>query len=211
MQTEQIPIPFSSHAELTLRAREALKNNWGNAVLISLVYIIIVMAAGIIPGGGILVGGPLSIGLAVFALNISQGKYAEVGQLFIKSDRLLNALLAYVVYSFVVGIGLVLLIVPGIIVSIGLSQTFYLMAKDEELDPIEALKKSWEITKGYKWDLFVFSLRFIPWAILCVLTCGVGFLWLLPYMQVSFANYHLELTEDDGEDSFDAIDHLIEY
>jgi uncharacterized membrane protein len=44
---------------------------------------------------------------------------------------------------------------------------------------------------GNKWRLFCLELSFIGWGILCLLTCGIGFLWLSPYMfQAEAAMYH---------------------
>jgi uncharacterized membrane protein len=43
---------------------------------------------------------------------------------------------------------------------------------------------------GFKWKYFCLALRFLGWAILCLFTLGIGFLWLIPYMQVSFANFY---------------------
>lgn len=53
----------------------------------------------------------------------------------------------------------------------------------------ECLNESKKVTKGHKWELFVFDLSFIGWDILCTLSLGIGFLWLLPYKaaaEVSF-------------------------
>jgi len=91
-------------------------------------------------------------------------------------------------------IGFVLLIVPGIILSFGLSQTMYIMAEEPEIGPVDALKKSWEMMKGYKMEYFLLMIRFIPWAILCVFTLFIGFLWLGPYVQVTAAKFYDEIS-----------------
>jgi uncharacterized membrane protein len=43
---------------------------------------------------------------------------------------------------------------------------------------------------GYKWKYFCLSLRFIGWGLLCVLTFGIGFIWLMPYMQQSLTQFY---------------------
>jgi len=43
---------------------------------------------------------------------------------------------------------------------------------------------------GYKWKYFCLGLRLLGWALLCVLTLGIGFLWLIPYAQVSVAKFY---------------------
>ena len=211
MTDKSIPIPFPPHRELTLAARESLKNNWGLGALATLVYMGIAVVAGIIPFGSVLVSGPLTIGVITFAFKIARNQHAEVGDMFIKSDQLGNAIGAYVLMSIFIFLGFLALIIPGFIVVFGLSQTFYLMAEDKNLGPMQAIEKSWHLMKGYKWDYFIFCLRFIPWMILSVFTLGIGLFFLLPYMYVSFANYYRELVGEGDDDVFDPIDHLIEY
>ena len=86
-----------------------------------------------------------------------------------------------------------LLIIPGIIAAIAYSQTFYILAEDDTIGSMDALRKSKEMMIGYKWKYFCLGLRFIGWALLCVLTLGIGFLWLSPYIQVSYAKFYEDL------------------
>jgi len=44
--------------------------------------------------------------------------------------------------------------------------------------------------KGHKWELFVLELSFIGWALLCVLTLFIGYLWLVPYMQMTITKFY---------------------
>ena len=54
----------------------------------------------------------------------------------------------------------------------------------------EAVEKSQELMTGKRAKLFVLQLSFIGWAILAAISFGIGFLWLLPYMQFAiFAFY----------------------
>ena len=46
---------------------------------------------------------------------------------------------------------------------------------------------------GHKMDFFCLQLRFIGWALLCVITCGIGFLWLAPYMTAASLNFYRQL------------------
>ena len=64
----------------------------------------------------------------------------------------------------------------------------YILAEFPDVSIPEAMKISMKITKGYKWDLFIMYLSFLGWMILSSLTFGIGFLWLFPYMNLSFAN-----------------------
>jgi uncharacterized membrane protein len=83
-----------------------------------------------------------------------------------------------------------LLILPGIIVSLAISQTYNIMNDNPEMSPIDAMRKSHELMKGHRTDYFLFNLSFIGWALLCILTLGLGFLILGPYISTSNALYY---------------------
>ena len=50
---------------------------------------------------------------------------------------------------------------------------------------------------GNKMKLFLLDLSFIGWAIVCSFTCGIGYLWLYPYMQASRAEFYCSLVDGD--------------
>ena len=77
---------------------------------------------------------------------------------------------------------------PGLVKAFSYSQMNYILADFPDVSIPEAMKISMKITKGYKWDLFIMYLSFLGWMILSILTFGIGFLWLKPYMELSFAN-----------------------
>ena len=80
---------------------------------------------------------------------------------------------------------MILLIVPGIIAALGLSLVAFVIADNPELTTTDALRKTWEITKGHKVEIFVFILSFIGWEILGCLTLGILYIWLAPYMTIA--------------------------
>ena len=46
---------------------------------------------------------------------------------------------------------------------------------------------------GYKLKFFYLGLRFFGLGLLCILTLGIGFFWLIPYMQVTFSKFYDDL------------------
>lgn len=66
----------------------------------------------------------------------------------------LNIVLANLLVTALVGIGLVCLIIPGIIIGCRLAFTAYLVM-DKGLDPIRAAEESWRLTRGQGWRIFL--------------------------------------------------------
>ena len=103
-------------------------------------------------------------------------------------EKWLNLLIANLLVELIVFVGSMLLVIPGIIALVGLSFVSYIVV-DSDTSGTDAIKKSWEMMKGYKWDLFVFSLSFLGWMLLGVLTIGILYIWLLPYVSVACVIY----------------------
>ena len=65
----------------------------------------------------------------------------------------LNALLAIVICSIIMGVGMILLIIPGLYLMGRLFPVFYLIV-DKKINVFKAIKMSWEITRKTGWYLF---------------------------------------------------------
>lgn len=91
---------------------------------------------------------------------------------------------------------LVSALVLFIIKSIEYSHHFLLVAEFPELGIRKALRISILITRGHRWDIFVTGLTFIPLFILGLLTFGIGFLWIGPYMRMTYINVYHALLKD---------------
>ena len=68
-----------------------------------------------------------------------------------------------------------------------------LIILDTDVPILNAIKASMDLIEGRFWDVVIFSLSFIPWFLLGVITFGIGLVWIFPYFGISFANYYLEL------------------
>ncbi len=66
---------------------------------------------------------------------------------------------------------------------------FFVIADDEDCGPLEAISRSKEMMRGNKWKFFCLNWRFFWWGLLCMIL-PIGFLWLVPYMQTSFAKFY---------------------
>ena len=93
-----------------------------------------------------------------------------------------------------------LLTIAGIIIGFLFTLPFYLIfwiyVDDPDVDTREALQRSIALMRGAKWHLCLMELSFFGWMILGALSFGIGFLWILPYMNQTFTNFYLEQKQE---------------
>ena len=175
-------------------AKETLRGRWGFAIGVYFLYAVIIIVVGSPHKIGqllsFLISGPMTIGLSTFSLAFSRRQEANISQLFVGFNNYTRSLFAYFLVVLFTILWSLLLIVPGIIAALSYSQTFYILAEDSSIGAQEAIKKSKTLMNGNKKKLFFLGLRFFGWALLCILTLGIGFLWLVPYIHVTLAKFY---------------------
>lgn len=77
--------------------------------------------------------------------------------------------------------------------SLALSQCYYLILDYPQLSIKDTLKMSFRIMKGQKFRLLLLQLSFLPLILLSLFTFLVGFLWLVPYMKMTYALFFLDI------------------
>ncbi|MEA3500997.1 MAG: DUF975 family protein [Candidatus Marinimicrobia bacterium] len=180
--------------ELMAKARRSLTGKWGLAVGTFLVFWLIMAAATSNGIATLLIGGPMAIGLAIFSLTMARNQDAKLKQIFEGFQKDFGtALVAYLLKGVFVFLWSLLLIFPGIIVAISYSQVFYILSENDSIGGMDALRKSQEMMKGFKWKYFCLRLRFIGWWLLSIWSLGIGFLWLTPYRTISCANFYEDI------------------
>ncbi|TQO38675.1 hypothetical protein GQ41_3335 [Arenibacter algicola] len=115
----------------------------------------------------------------------------------------INIILANLLTFAIIGLGFVLLIVPGIILACRLAFVSYLVM-DKNMEPVTAIEKSWEMTKGHGWQIFGMGLLVIPIVIGGLLCFIVGIVFSIIWISAAFASmYHaVDLEEKKLNDEF---------
>jgi uncharacterized membrane protein len=175
------------------RAKSQLSTHWLYAVLATLVFLTIISLSSSTYVLELILYGPLAFGYVLYLMRLSDSKVSDFSLLFVGFNRFVNTLVAGLLYSLAVGIGMVLFIFPGLIMLCGLSMTMYIMIDDPNVSGVDAIQQSWNMMKGYKWQFFCLQLRFIGWGLLSIITFGIGFLWLYPYVTVTNYNFYRQL------------------
>ena len=204
---------MGSNQDYKNRALASLEGKWSKAVIASFIFFLISMGIGwtaTFPLGDNLVMSystqsiwtllclPLGWGFVVYFLNLIRNEDISYGRLFDGYKDFLRIFLAEFLTNLAIGIGLCLLIVPGIILGAGLLMTDFILKDDPEISAIDAMKKSWQMTKGHKADLVWLFLSFLGWIILAGLTLCIGMLLLYPYMQSALDHVYEDLKAEQA-------------
>lgn len=187
---------MTANTELMGEAKKSLEGNWGIAIGGSLVYLVITMAAGFIPAGALILGGPLTLGFIFFAKQIANGEEPKIENLFDGFKNFLPALATYLLVAVFVFLWMLLLIIPGLIMALAYSQAMYILSDEPDIGASAAISKSRAMMDGYKMKLFGMMLLFMLLSFLCVLTLGIGYFFLIPFMQVTMVKFYQDVKAD---------------
>lgn len=184
-------------AILKSAAKRQIKGNIGILFAISLLSGLITGALSAIPLvgsiAGMLLSAAFSLALIDIYMGVSDGRKPEVGDLFSQIRNVLPAFCTTFLVGLFTFLWSLLLIVPGIIKGCSYSQAMYILAENPGISPTEAINRSKAMMDGHKMEYFLLGLSFIGWSILGIFTLGILYIWLIPYMQTTLANYYKSL------------------
>ena len=147
---------------------------------------------------GVFVAGPIQYGANWVFLKAVRGERIEVRDIFVVFQRnYWNAVIANIVVGIIVGLGIVMLIVPGIIFACRLAFVPYLVV-DREMDVMDALRVSWDMTRGYGWQIFLMGLLAIPVVIIGLICLFVGVFVSVMWISAAFAVMYHAVAMKDG-------------
>lgn len=146
---------------------------------------------------GIFVAGPIGYGANWVFLRAVRGERIEIRDIFrVFQKNYWNAVVANIVVGVIVGLGFVMLIVPGIIFACRLAFVPYLVV-DRDMDVMDALRVSWDMTRGYGWQIFFIGFLAIFIVIGGLLCLIVGVIVSIMWISTAFAvMYHSVETKD---------------
>lgn len=161
----------------------------------------------------------LGAGLTIFCLNTVRGRETSYWNLFDGFGMFFRVIWLSILEAVFVFLWSLLLVIPGIIAAYRYRMAIYLLLEHPEMSALDCISESKRLMMGHKWELFVFDLSFIGWALLVGLAAGIGMtlaegmypsflteflnvvglgifvqFFVTPYMELSFAGYYVELT-----------------
>ena len=199
------PTRIDTH-EVLSRTWQIVKQNFVACLASALIYLVLSLVAYLILGFGLAVAMSnlegvtyvaawlvqqillqavvafLTLGMIAFMLKIARGEPTDFAEFFSGGKWIVFGVAIQLITGLAVMGGVMLLIVPGIIIGLMLSQALFMLV-DQGTDIAGSLKRSVEAMHGNKWTLFYtyFVAGFGGWLITAI-TCGLGSLLVVPYM-----------------------------
>ena len=160
--------------------------------ILKLIHILINIA-GVLAIIQFILGSVIQLGYCRYLLNLVDGKEAKTRDLFSQFHLFKEAFLMNLLRGVYVFLWSLLFVIPGIIATLKYILAPFILLENPGLRPKHAITESKYLMQGYKMNMFLLWLSFIGWSFLCVLTLGIGYFWLAPYMNVSIAHFYRNL------------------
>lgn len=141
----------------------------------------------------ILIEKPAEYGVAYVSLKAARNQKPDIKDLFYVLENYLNVVLAGFLVNFIIGIGVVFCVVPGIFLACKLAFVPFLVV-DKKYDAITAIKESWRLTTGHATTVFVIGVLGVLLCIAGVILCFVGIIGALIWIRLAFANLYYEIS-----------------
>ncbi|UCF79420.1 MAG: hypothetical protein JSW03_04035 [Candidatus Eiseniibacteriota bacterium] len=146
---------------------------------------------------GVLLLAPIEYGVAFGFLKAARLDRLDVKDIFEVFQNWANAVLANILVAFIVGVGILLLIIPGIVFACKLAFVPYIIV-DRKLDAIQAVKESWRMTNGHALTVFLVGLLAIPISLAGLLCFIVGIIPAVMWIRLAFASLYHAVSQSAG-------------
>lgn len=179
-------------AQMKQQAKASLSGNWGTAIgvyLIAMVLISVLTTTGI---GGLFTG-LISFGLCSAFLSVIRVKTMKIENLFDCTKNFGTVFVANILMGIYTFLWSLLFVIPGIVKSYSYAMTNYILLDNPNMTASEAITESRKMMDGHKLELFILDLSFIGWYFLSVFTFGILLLYVEPYMMATRAAFYENL------------------
>lgn len=141
------------------------------------------------------IGGPVELGKCSFFLAQHDGEKPRFSTLFVHfSNNFGGGFALRLLSGLFTALWSLLFVIPGIVKAYSYSMAPYIMSEHPEWGASECITKSRELMYGHKFDLFLLDLSFLGWRLLCLLTLGIGSIFLNPYVSASYAAFYRDIS-----------------
>lgn len=212
--------------EYKAEARRQLKGKWGMSVLVILISWLIIRAltsngflsysyvngqmirqntsgfGGFASLVSLILSGPIAYGVSTYFMKVVRNGGPQLEDMFGGFKYFINTFLVNLVTGILTILWTLLFIIPGIVAALRYSMVYYIMNDNPGITCMEAINQSKEMMRGHKGKLFMLTLSFIGWALLSILTLGIGLLWVGAYYSTARVNFYEDLKRINGSSNY---------
>ena len=116
-------------------------------------------------------------------------QFGNIGYVF-KKGQYIKAVKTNVVKSLYIFFWSLLFIIPGIVKTFSYALVPYILSENPTISTRKAISISKKTMEGEKWHFFILGLSFILWYLLGSIACGIGTIFVLPYVQATYAEFY---------------------
>ena len=187
---------FSSFYSFVSENQEEFDSLYENEEIAPIVAVAMLIISVLSILWGILVRYPIMVGTNRFFLEhrVFGSRFNRLFWAF-KDGRYLKSIKTLFIMELKIFLWSLLFIIPGVIKSYQYFMVPYILAENPNIETKRALELSKEMTKDEKFNIFLLQLSFIGWMLLCAFTCGIGYIFLSPYMEATFAELYQVMRE----------------
>jgi uncharacterized membrane protein len=153
----------------------------------------LVIAAVVLSIVGYIVSVWIRMGVINGSVKAARGEDVTAADFFLSWKNVGRFILATLMYGLIVGVGVVLLVIPGVIRALRYSMYGHYMVT-QGAGPVEALRMSATATDGHSSELFGLCFVSLGVIILGALCLVVGLVWAIPAVDIAWSAVFLELS-----------------
>lgn len=155
----------------------------------------------------------INYGYLAYSMGVVRGQAPGCGTLFSRFYMAGKIIVAELLMALFVFLWSLLFIIPGIVAMYRYQMIPYLLVDDPDCSILEAFRRSKQLMRGRKWELFVLYLSFLPWVIgasalvtvadllawplylVVMLACNA---FLVPYQQYTVSQWYDAIRAQDA-------------
>ena len=189
---------MKTNPEIRAAARAMLGNNiFSNAWLYALAAVLLTSIVYSITSSffvGIILTGPIFIGLAYYFLKLAREGKADFNDLLYATtnDNFVRTMLVGLLEVVFLALWSIIPFV-GIVKYYSYMLTPYIAVDRPELGANDCITESRRLMEGHKMQAFLLDLSFIGWLILGSCVCGIGTIFVAPYMEAARVAFYEEI------------------
>ena len=167
-------------------------------------------------------GFPLGMGFIYLAKDMRDGKGASIGRIFSPFKDFVRTMLTNYLTWIFLSLWNALVLIPCLILysvteswififiasilstiifcikSLSYFMAPFILADNPNISPVQAITESRKIMNGHKMDLFLLGLSFIGWGLLVLITFGLLYIYVFPYMLMTLQNFYDRIKNNDS-------------